>query len=229
MSTTGLKKGEWQPICNDTLEQSLSRVVVIGRDELPIAFAKGGEVGTAMAVRKVHEEFAVCCGACRFAKERSQFDAVDHVISVVATGDVEDGREDVVNGSDVSGIDDTGRNGAFLLKSIVRVLFGPGGDEGNAHATFVVGAFLAAQRSGAGDLVGSTHRSVSAVVAEEDHEGIFCNAELVELIEHVAEGFIHAFDVYGGRIPQSNDPKKVIASSKRVGNCESWRLTGSNG
>jgi len=35
-------------------------------EEFPIAFAKGGEVGTAMAVRKVHEEPAATAGKFLF-------------------------------------------------------------------------------------------------------------------------------------------------------------------
>ena len=80
------------------------------------------------------------------------------------------------------------------MKGIVRVLFGPGSDEGNTHPAFVVSSFFAAQGSGAGDLMGWTNRGVSSVVSEEDHEGIIRHAEFVEVIEDVAEGLIEALE-----------------------------------
>ena len=111
-------------------------------------------------------------------------------------GEGEDRGEQVVNGG-LLALDGTGGNRQTLLMRVVGVGLGPGGDEGHAHAAFVVRAFLAAQRSGAGDRVRMSERRIGAVVAEEENERVLGNAERVEMIEDVAERLVHAFDQGG--------------------------------
>lgn len=84
-------------------------------------------------------------------------------------------------------MDGVGLDGEFLLVWVVGVGFGPGGDEGDADAAFVVAAFFASERSGGGVCVFVAERGVGAVIAEEEDEGIFGDVEFFELVEEVIE------------------------------------------
>ena len=109
------------------------------------------------------------------------------MIAVVSAGDVENGREDVVNHPDVLGVDDAGRNGALFLKRVLRIRLGPRGDERHSHTAFVMSAFLGAERRGTRNIVSSTCRCIATVVAEEHNEGVLSHAEFFEVIKHVVE------------------------------------------
>ena len=85
----------------------------------------------------------------------------------------------------------------LFLERVVGIGFCPGGDEWDAHPALVVSAFFPTQGRGTGDFVLVTERGIGAVVSHKNDEGVFRYAQIVEVIQHIAEGFVHAFDERG--------------------------------
>ena len=88
------------------------------------------------------------------------------IVGCYGTSEVENGGEQVWHGCDLN-LDFASGNRQLLLKLITGIGIRPSRNEGNAHAAFVVCAFLPTQRSGTGDFVLMPQGCIGTVVAEE--------------------------------------------------------------
>lgn len=168
-------------------------VVVV--NDLPVTAAVGGEVVAAVgSMRVMHEELLGTSGVWLAGEQDAEVAAIDQVSGWgLHAGEFEDSGENVGDVCHLS-LDLAGGDGKFLLEGVVWVWLGPGRDERHAGAAFVVGAFFAPERSGAGNFMLVAKGGVGAVVTEKEDEGVLGNAGGFEVVDEIAKGFIHAFD-----------------------------------
>lgn len=156
-------------------------------DELPVAMSKAGVVVAAVLVWEVAEDDFRSLGIGRSVELGFEVVGVDGMIlGKLGPAEIEDGGEKVHDGGEL-GLSGALGDGEFFLMGVFSVGLGPGGDEGSAGSAFVVRAFFSAKRSAASVIVRAAERGVATVIAEEQDEGVFGDAEFIEMVEEVAE------------------------------------------
>ena len=172
-----------------TERRGLRKVVV---DDLPVAVAPDGEIiAPVWAVRVMHEELLLPELIAAAGDRHENGPAVDRVpFGRLGPGQFEQSGEEVGYVGHLRQ-DLVGWNRETFLVGIIGIALGPGGDEGNAHAAFVMRTFFAPQWRRAGDIVLMAQRRIRAIVAEENHQRVFRHTEFLKMIEHVVERFVH--------------------------------------
>ena len=188
-------------------------------NDLPRAFAETGPVGGAVgAVRVVHEERLRPGGVGLARQQAIEAEAVNRVGGGGAgLGQGEECGEKIHDGGGL-GLEGARGDGEAALMRVGGIGLRPRSDERDAHPTLVMGAFFAAEWGGAGDGMLMAEGRIGAIVAQKDDEGVLRDAERLEVVEEVAEGFVHALDQRGEGLGVGGFARILVVSGEaRIG------------
>ena len=205
-------RGEVEELVRAVVGLRPRKVVV---NNLPIVLAVGREMAAPMRrVGIVHQEGFAARRVSSPGKKCLERGTVQRMRGGCRNaGGFEEGREDVVNGR-LLALDGACGNRNLALERVAGFRARPSGDEWDPHAALVVGSFASPEWFGAGNGVFVSMRGIGPVVAEKEDEGVAGDLQGFEVVDQVAEGFVHALDERGKGLGRSGPAGILVVRGK---------------